>query len=459
MPDINWSLGQTDPIAQQARGYSYADKIRQNASQLEAGTAYASGDKSGAAKVLAQSGDIPGAQGIEKGQQKSAEAAYDYIGKALPLFQKVAEAHAGDPDGGKGALSQVFDQLAPEIAQVTGHPVESLGQFKQNLLTDTQGTLARVQGMLPVKYQTAGHDVLAIQGNKVTPVYQGPKDAPSGYQYGPDGKTLQPVTGGPADPKVVHALGQDRRDIIVNNPIPGQGGGGESVALTPEGLDNQIDTYIASRGAIMPQFGYGKAGVANRDKFYNGLAGKMKEQGLTANDIASGRAEYKANSMALGQVSKMRNSVQSYEQTVQKNMTLLEGLVAKGAKSGAPIINRWIQAGRAAISGDPDVTAYNTAIQTVVNEYAKVMAGGTGSSAASSDSARAEAGKLLNNAQTPQQVQAAIKTMRQEMANRIESLKAQETDLKTRLGNSGDQAPAAGGAKPIRIDIDGKPIP
>jgi hypothetical protein len=88
------------------------------------------------------------------------------------------------------------------------------------------------------------------------------------------------------------------------------------------------------------------------------------------------------------------------------------------------------------------VTAYNTAIQTVVNEYAKVMAGGTGSSAASSDSARAEASKLLNNAQTPAQVQAAVKTMRVEMANRIESLKAQESDLKNRLGNSG--APAGG---------------
>lgn len=444
MPDINWSLGQTDPIGQQARAYSYADKVRASAAQSQAGQQYAGGDITGASKTLAQSGDIKGAQGLEQQQQKSAETAYEYIGKALPVLHAVADKHAGDPDGGAGALGQAFDQLAPELEQVTGHNTQALTLFRQGLVSDPKGTLARVEGMLPVKYQTVGRDIVREQGNSFTPVYQGQKDAPAGYQTGPDGKSLQFIPGGPGDPKTVGALAQERRTVIVNNPIPGQGGGGESVALTPEGLTNQVDTYIASRGAIIPSFGYGKAGLANRDKFYNELASSMKEQGLTANDIASGRAEYKANSMALGQVSKMRNSVQSYEQTVQKNMTLLEGLVAKGAKTGAPIINRWIQAGRAGLAGDPDVTAYNTAIQTVVNEYAKVMAGGTGSSAASSDSARAEAGKLLNNAQTPAQVQAAIKTMRQEMANRIESLKAQEGDLKNRLGNSGGAS--SGGA-------------
>lgn len=442
MAGIDWSLAQFNPGADLKRGGDYVTGIMDQAAKLDAGKKYAAGDLSGASQTLAQRGDIQGAQQLDKQQQTQAAAAYSYYAKAIPVFRKIVEQHAGDPDGGRGAVVSAFDQIAPEMSAVTGHNDQVIDRMRQSLATDPGGTLDRAEAQLPVEYKTVGRALIRQQGDTTTPIYEGKKDAPNGYEYGPDGKALQPMTGGPADPKVVHALGQDKRDIIVNNPIPGQNGGGESVALSPEGLTNQVDTYIASRGSIIPSFGYGKAGLANRDKFYNQLAVSMKEQNLTANDIASGKAEYKANASALGQVSKMRNQVESYEQTVQKNMDLLTGLVAKGAKTGAPIINRWIQAGRNAISGDPDVTAYNTAIQTVVNEYAKVMAGGTGSSAASSDSARAEAGKLLSNAQTPQQVQSAIQIMRKEMGNRIESLKAQEGDLKNRLGNRPD-APAS----------------
>ena len=184
MAEINWSLGRTDPIGEQARAYSYADKIRQSAAQAQAGRQFASGDRAAAATTLAPAGDIQGAtqleaQGIQRQerQQKSAEAAYQYIGQALPVFRKVADAHAGDPDKGAGALAQAFDQLAPEISQVTGHPIEALGTFKQGLMADPQGTIARIEGMLPTKYQTVGRTLVRQQGNEVTPVYTAPEPA------------------------------------------------------------------------------------------------------------------------------------------------------------------------------------------------------------------------------------------------------------------------------------------
>lgn len=225
MAEIQWSLGQTDPIGEQARAYSYADKIHQSAAQYQAGNQYAKGDLSGAGQTMAKAGNIQGAQQLEKQSQGQAEAAYEYIGKALPVLKAVADKHAGDPDGGTGALAQAFDQLAPELEQVTGHNTQVIGQFRQGLVSDPKGTLARVEGMLPTKYITSGRTVLAQQGNNIAPVYEGKREAPAGYEYGPDGKTLQPMLGGPSDPKVVHALGQDRREIVVNNPIPSQGGG------------------------------------------------------------------------------------------------------------------------------------------------------------------------------------------------------------------------------------------
>lgn len=444
MAQINWNLIQGDPVSQQAKAYSYADEIAKNAARQQAGSQYAIGDYAGAARTTAQAGDIQGAQQIAQEGQKSAEAVHQYITQALPVFQHIVQQHANDPDGGKAAIGSAFDQIAPEISNLTGHNDQAIATLRQNLVSDPQGTLARIQAMVPVTYENVapGSSVIRRQGTTVTPVYTQAPKAPEGFRNLDDGSQTF-IPGGPGDPAYKKQIAQDRRDIIIQNPTPAQGGGGEAVSLSPEGLSNQVDTYIASRGAIMPTFGYGRQGKADRDRFYNELASTMKEQGLTAGDIASGRAEYKANSQALGQVSKMRNSVESYEQTVQKNMDLLGTLIDKGApKGGAPVINRWLQAGRASLQGDPDVTAYNTAIQTVVNEYAKVMAGGTGSAAASSDSARAEAAHLLNNAQTPAQVKAAIQTMRAEMSNRIESLKAQEGDLKRRLGSSG---PSTGG--------------
>lgn len=458
MAGIDFSPLTVNPIAQQRQAYSYADMIGQNAAKYQAGQQYAAGDYAGAAKTQAQAGNIDQAQAIQQKGQRSAEAVHAYITQALPVFQKILQVHANDGDGGAQAIGQAFDSIAPEISQITGHNDQAIATLRQALVSDPQGTLARIQAMVPVKYTNVapGSTVLRQQGNETpTPVYTQDPKAPEGYRATEDGG-LTYIPGGPADPSVRKQFAQDRRDVIIQTPAPNGGSSGpEAVSLSPEGLSNQVDTYIASRGAIMPSFGYGRQGKADRDRFYNQLAATMKEQNLTASDIASGRAEYKANSTALNQVSKMRNSVESYEQTVQKNMDLLGTLIDKGAPKGsAPVINRWLQAGRANLQGDPDVTAYNTAIQTVVNEYAKVMAGGTGSAAASSDSARHEASQLLNNAQTPAQVRAAIATMRAEMSNRIESLKAQESDLKRRLGNSGDNAPpqqAPGAAPKIRV--------
>lgn len=445
MAQINWSLLQNDPAQAQARGYSYADQIAKAAGSQAAGQKFAAGDYKGAAADLAQTGDIQGAlklQGVQQQQEdlqtKRTQAVYSYIGQAIPVFQAVAQQHASDPDGGAAAIGQAFDRLAPEISQLTGHNDEALAALRQNLVTDPQGTLTRIQAMVPREYsfqKDGSGRILAI-------------DKATGQQHGePIG---QPATKAPT----VHTFTEGDRTVDKQfNPETGQwemlssgprykpqsaGNGldGGTNELSPNALDLQVDTYIASRGSILPQFGYGKAGGAHRDKFYNRLSQRMDEQGVTANDIASGKAAYKADSAALSQISKMRSSVQSYEQTVQKNMGILESLLGRGAPQGsAPLINRWIQAGRRSLQGDPDVSAYDTAIKTVTAEYAKVMSGGTGSAAASSDSAREEAESLLNNAQTPPQVRAVLATMRREMANRIEAIKAQEGDLHERLSN------------------------
>ena len=224
---IDYRLAEFDaPKAVQA-GSDYVTKIYDQAAKLNAGKQYAAGDLQGAARTYAERGDIKGAAAIEETVQDRAKAAYEYMGKALPVFKAVAEKHAADPDKGAAAIARAFDQIAPEIKAVTGHPDEAIQAMRQSLMTDPQGAIIRAEAMIPPEFKTVGKSLFQIRGGEAKNVYTAPEDAPSGYQHLPDGKGLTYIPGGPGDPKVKLADAEARRDIIVNNPIPQQGGGGQ----------------------------------------------------------------------------------------------------------------------------------------------------------------------------------------------------------------------------------------
>lgn len=70
-------------------------------------------------------------------------------------------------------------------------------------------------------------------------------------------------------------------------------------------------------------------------------------------------------------------------------------------------LNAGIAAGNTAFS-DPGEKAYGVAIQSFVNDYARVVAGGTG---VSTDSAREDAKALISRADGPAAVKAAVQQM------------------------------------------------
>jgi hypothetical protein len=133
----------------------------------------------------------------------------------------------------------------------------------------------------------------------------------------------------------------------------------------------------------------------------------------------AGTVTGKAAAQALGKVTSIRAQVEASEQTVLKNGQAALQLAARLAgRRGVPVINRWIQAGRKNIAGDPQVAAFHLAVGTVADEYAKVMTTSTGTGGQTSDSARQEAYRRINTAQTPAQLQAVISQMKIEMDNR-----------------------------------------
>ena len=142
-------------------------------------------------------------------------------------------------------------------------------------------------------------------------------------------------------------------------------------------------------------------------------------------NMAAINAMFQGDKSALTGLSKLRANVENFEGTALREANLALELAPKGLAGQSPAVNRWVQAGRQSLKGDADVTALNTAVTSLVNEYARIMSSPGASGGTTSDHARAEAAGLLNNAMNADQFNAAIATMKRSMANRVSAISAQ----------------------------------
>jgi len=206
----------------------------------------------------------------------------------------------------------------------------------------------------------------------------------------------------------------------------------QAPTLSKDALDMSADRFLTD-GTLPP--GISKA---NRDAIMNRAAAIAREKGINPDRVA--QLEVTANKQALGQLSKTETMVGAFEKNFVKNVKIVENLNAKKDTTGVPLLQRWINAGKKAVSGDPDLAALNIAIKAVQNEYGKIVSGSMGNTAvAVSEIKRME--DLLNSAQTPQDVQAVLNTMKAETQNRIAGFKEQREEL-TRSMRSSTTAPA-----------------
>jgi putative sterol carrier protein len=162
----------------------------------------------------------------------------------------------------------------------------------------------------------------------------------------------------------------------------------------------------------------------------------------------------KANSAALSQLTKQETMVGAFEKNFVKNADLVLKFSSKVDRAGAPLLDKWIQSGKRAATGDPELKALDVAIKAVSNEYAKIVSGSMGNTAvAVSEIKRMES--LLNSAMTKQDVLSVINVMKTETENRMAGFKEQKAEL-TNSMRGGVSAPPVGGVlKPeVKILLD-----
>lgn len=181
----------------------------------------------------------------------------------------------------------------------------------------------------------------------------------------------------------------------------------------------------------------------NRDAIVDRAAALAKEKGINPDRVT--QLANKANTSALTQLTKQETMVGAFEKNFVKNVDIVDRLSKQTDNTGVPLLQKWINVGKKASSGDPNLAALAVAIKAVQNEYGKIVSGSMGNTAvAVSEIKRME--ELLNAAQTPQDVQAVLNTMRQETRNRMEGFKEQKAELTGAMRGSTNK-PATPAAK------------
>lgn len=83
--------------------------------------------------------------------------------------------------------------------------------------------------------------------------------------------------------------------------------------------------------------------------------------------------ELKAEVQDLTKLRQQQSAVNSFENTAIKNGEVLVDLAKKVDKTGVPVFERWIRAGRHELAGDTDVSEFNFQYQTFVTEVARIL--------------------------------------------------------------------------------------
>lgn len=209
-----------------------------------------------------------------------------------------------------------------------------------------------------------------------------------------------------------------------------------SGALTPDALTMTAINYLKT--GVLPSFGNSKLAGSNKTAIINEASKIAKQYGTS--DVALNKAEYEANKKALSTVTNLQANVEQYEKTALANLKIAQDLASKVDSTGSPIANEYLQFVQGKIQGNANIAAFQTAVKTFANEYAKIMSGST-SGAGATVSSQADAEKLINSYMSHGQFDSVINVMTKDMANRAQAIR--DTVASTQQSISGIASPSA----------------
>lgn len=251
---------------------------------------------------------------------------------------------------------------------------------------------------------------------------------PTLVNYHPDtGKSTLP-SGEDVSDKVSPVPTQAQVSIMQGNQVPAAPDIGPLDPKTANTIDpktgltpnakRQSGIAFALQG-VMPSMGTSNRGAmgAARSSIVNEGAALAAAAGT---DLATLRAEYKANAAALSRIVPIYRQTAAAAGTADDNLALAIDQSQKVARSGVPLENtfkQWMQSGDKALSSNPELAKLQLYIYTAAREYAKVTTGAAASVQGLTDSASKKVDSLISSAQSPETFQGVIQAMQRDMHN------------------------------------------
>lgn len=222
-------------------------------------------------------------------------------------------------------------------------------------------------------------------------------------------------------------------------------------AVTPETIKQLAERYRVD--GTLPSFGWGASGAIVRAKILNEASNQAAAEGSTGEQERIRQVGLGTIKQAMGQLEKNRANITAFENTAVRNADLVLQESEKVDRLGSPAIDRWIQAGKKNIAGDPQVARLDLAMRTFINEYARVTTSVTGGGV-TSDTARKEIESLLASKMTKPQVREVIDLAKQEMRNRLSSYDDQVKVLRDRMSIKGSVSSSSGAIQEFATEAD-----
>jgi len=228
-------------------------------------------------------------------------------------------------------------------------------------------------------------------------------------------------------------------------------------SVSPETVDFYARQSLAGDNSWQTGLARGKVGQQLIAAVKDRIPQLAKESGVSPEDASVNKSERASLDKTLNDRQKYLGVATQFVNNFTKQADLVEKYLKPGAAGGMPALNKWIQSGRKAVAGDPDVSALDTAIRGLAREHQRIVTGVT-SNAQLHASAQATADELMNTAQTPDQVRAVLKVMREEAENAVSTGKQEVDSLKKQMGSMG-AGKKDSGPKPIKSDEEYNALP
>jgi hypothetical protein len=226
--------------------------------------------------------------------------------------------------------------------------------------------------------------------------------------------------------------GMAAQQAAAGSGIPTKGGTG-GIGLGDEAIDLYARRSILMGGST-EQMGLG---VQIRGPVMSRVAQIVAEEGITPEQLLENGVRYKANAASYANLMKGGDQVSAFSRTTDLNLALALELSGRLDDTGVPVANRALRKLQGKYAGDADVAAYEAAIRTAINEYAKAVTTVTGGGV-TSDSARKEMEGILNTSMTQGQIESVIPILQQEMRNRLKSYGQQGDAIFSRMHGKPD---------------------